>query len=250
MITALIIDDEHNNRNVLKTLLAKHCSGIAVIDEAQNVEDAFLKINSLKPKLIFLDIMMPRKSGFDLLKMFPIIDFEVIFVTAYDNYAVSAFEFNALDYILKPIGAQKLIKAIEKATRKINSNTSGESILHFVRSLSDKNELVTRFSVHHHGKVIFIEVSDISFIEAKEDSTTLTLYDNTRHYSSKDLVKYESVLQVTGNFIRINKSVIINTRFIKSYSKGDPCIIELKTGQSFEVSRRRKSEIIKNLKVL
>lgn len=248
MISCLIIDDEESNRNVLRTLLGKNCPDIKLLDEAANADDAFVKINTYKPQLIFLDIMMPKKSGFDLLKMFPSIDFEVIFVTAYDNYAVSAFEFNALDYILKPISAQKLIKAVEKGIQKINSNSHGESILHFVGSLSDKNDLVSKFSVHHHGKVIFVEVSEIAFIEAKEDNTILTLLDNSHYYSSKNLVKYESVLEGSGNFIRINKSVIINKNLIKSYSKGEPCIIELKTGQVFEVSRRRKAEILKNLK--
>lgn len=248
MVTALIIDDEENNRDVLRTLLAKNCPDINLIGEAENADEAFLKITSLKPQLVFLDIMMPGKSGFDLLKMFHEINFEVIFVTAYDTYAISAFEFNALDYILKPISVAKLIRAVEKGVQKIQSNISDESILHFIQTLSDKNELVSRFSVHNHDKVIFIEVSDISYIEAKEDNTTLTLFNNAHYYSSKDLVKYESVLREAGNFIRINKSVIINTHFIKGYSKGEPCIIDLKTGQCFEVSRRRKAEILKKLK--
>jgi len=250
MITSLLIDDEENNRNVLRTLLSKYCPVIKILDEANSADEAFLKINAIKPQLIFLDIMMPKKSGFDLLKMFPVIDFEVIFVTAYDNYAVSAFEFNALDYILKPIIVQKLIKSVDKCVSKIESNSSGESIIHFIRTLSDKNDLVSKFSVHHHDKVMLIEVANICFIEAKIDNTILTLCDRSHYYSSKDLVKFESVLESLDNFIRINKSVIINTNCLKSYSKGDPCIIELKTGEVFEVSRRRKSEILKKLKSL
>ena len=250
MIPALIIDDEENNRNVLKTLIQKYCPDVEIIDEAGDADQAFVKINQGKPRLIFLDIKMPQKSGFDLLKMFPVIDFEVIFVTAYDSYAIRAFEFNAIGYILKPINSQKLVKAVEKVVQKRHIPVPQENILHFVNTISDQDELMTRFSVHHHGKVIFIEVKDISFIEAKENNTTLNLFDNTHYYSSKDLVKYESVLQDSGNFIRLNKSIIVNTSSIKSYSKGEPCIIELKTGQTFEVSRRRKSEILKKLKAL
>ncbi|MGZ5486577.1 MAG: LytR/AlgR family response regulator transcription factor, partial [Nitrososphaeraceae archaeon] len=102
MISAIIIDDEVHNRNVLKTLLEKYCPMIKVIEECGNAIDAFDKINELKPQLIFLDIKMPGKSGFDLLKMFSGIDFEVIFVSAFNEYAITAFEFNALGYILKP----------------------------------------------------------------------------------------------------------------------------------------------------
>ncbi len=103
MITAIIIDDEQHNRNVLQTLLQKHCQDIKVLDEAGNAADAFFKIVEQNPQLVFLDIKMPGKSGFDLLKMFKEINFEVIFVSGFDEYAIHAFEFNALDYILKPI---------------------------------------------------------------------------------------------------------------------------------------------------
>jgi two-component system LytT family response regulator len=248
MISTLIIDDEESNRNVLRTLLKKHCAGLNLIGEAESAEEAYEKIKGLKPRLIFLDIKMPQKTGFDLLKMFPEIDFDVIFVTAYDNYAMQAFEFNAMGYILKPINPSKLVKAVEKAIQRISSDESKDLVLHFINTISDKNGLVNKFSVHHNGKVVFIQVSEISFIESREDSTMLSLYDNTHYYSSKDLVKFEDVLQEIGDFIRINKNIIINTNFIKSYSKGEVCVIDLKSGQSFEVSRRRKSEILKKLR--
>lgn len=248
MTTAIIIDDEENNRVLLKTLLKKHCPEVAVIGEAADADDAFAKINRQQPALIFLDIKMPYKSGFELLKMFTKIDFEVIFVTAYDQYAIKAFEFNAMGYILKPINHTRLIKAVEKAIRQIQASESNEPVLHFIKTLSNKNELINKFSLHHNGKVIFIAVDEISYIESRENSTMLNLYNNAHYYSSKDLVKFEDVLQEIGDFIRINKNIIINTRFIKSYSKGEVCVIDLKSGQSFEVSRRRKSEILKKLR--
>lgn len=250
MIPVLIVDDEEHNRNILRTLLTKHSPELTIVDESFSAEDAFQKIKKLSPRIVFLDVKMPGKSGFDLLRMFSEINFEVIFVTAFDKYAIRAFEFNALGYILKPIDLSKLIKVIEKVSEKIRRQPDNEMVLHFVKTLSDTNELINKFSVHHNGKVIFLNVSNIVFIEAKEDHTTLTLFDNTHYYSSKDLAKYDSVLEGTGNFIRINKSVILNTHFIKSYSKGESCLIELKTDHTFEVSRRRKSEILKKLKAL
>lgn len=250
MITALIIDDEENNRNVLETLLNKHCSDITVVGEADNAGDAFLKINQYKPRLVFLDINMPQKGGFDLLKMFPKIDFEVIFVTAHDNYALKAFEFNAIDYIVKPIDKSKLIRAVEKATGRIATNYTDDLVLHFVKTLSDKNELLNKFSVHRNGKVFFINVSEISFIETIDGKTKLNLFDNSQYFSSKDIGRFEDVLQNMANFVRINKQVIINVDFIGGYSKGEICIIDMKSGQFFEASRRRKTEILKKLNAI
>jgi two-component system LytT family response regulator len=108
-VSALIIDDEEHNRNVLHTLLEKYCPLIKIVGEAFDVDDAYEKINKLKPQLIFLDIKMPNKSGFDLLRLFDNINFEVVFVSAFNEYAITAFDFNALGYILKPIDYVKLI---------------------------------------------------------------------------------------------------------------------------------------------
>jgi two-component system, LytTR family, response regulator len=248
MITAIIIDDEAHNRNVLKALLQKHCPEIKVIDETDNAAEAFFKIVEQKPQLLFLDIRMPGKSGFDLLKLFKTIDFEVIFVSAFDEYAIKAFEFNALDYILKPIDYVKLTKAVNKAVAKIEAQDRDDTVLHFVKTLADKDDLINKFSVHHNGKVIFVNVNDVEFIEAKTDFCELHLKDGSKYTSSKDLKLFEDVLSEAGNFIRISRSVIVNTTYLKGYTKGEVCIIELQSGHHFEVSRRKKTEIISRLK--
>jgi len=250
MITAIIVDDEIHNRNVLQTLLKKYCPEIKVLDEADSAPEAFFKIVEQKPQLIFLDIKMPGKSGFDLLKLFREIDFEVIFVSAFDEYAIKAFEFNALDYILKPIDYVKLTKAVGKAVTKIKSQGKDDTMLHFVKTLADKDDLISKFSLHHNGKVVFVNVSDIEFIEAKTDFCELYLKDGFRYTSSKDLKLFEDILTEAGNFIRISRSVIINTNFIRGYTKGEVCIIELGSGHHFEVSRRKKTEIIGKLKAI
>jgi two-component system LytT family response regulator len=250
MIRAIIVDDEVHNRNVLQTLLRKHCQEVEIIAEAESAPDAFFKIAELKPQLVFLDIRMPDKSGFDLLKLFKEIDFEVIFVSAFDEYAIKAFEFNALDYILKPIDYVKLMKAVNKAVNKIKSQEKDDTMLHFVKTLADKDELINKFSVHHNGKVIFVNVNDVVYIEAKTDFCELIIKDGSRYTSSKDLKLFEDVLSEAGNFIRISRSVIVNTDYLKGYTKGEVCIIELTSGHHFEVSRRKKTEIIGKLKTL
>lgn len=249
-ITAIIIDDEEHNRNLLFTLLKKYCPLVEVICESANVDDAFEKINNKKPQLVFLDIRMPSKSGFDLLKKFTEIDFEVIFVSAFDEYAITAFEFNALGYILKPIDYIKLMNAVDKAIMKSNSNQSNEDLLHFTKTLGNKNNIINKIPIHHNDKVIFLSINDIISVESNNGISEIKALNNLRYNSSKDLKLFDDVLEKNGNFIRINKSVIINLDYLKSYSKGDICIVEMLNENLFEVSRRKKTEVLSYLKRL
>lgn len=249
-IKTIIIDDEEHNRNLLSTLLKKHCPSIEICSEAVNADDAFELIKLHKPKLIFLDIRMPGKSGFDLLRQFTEINFEVIFVSAFDEYAIAAFDFNALGYILKPIDYSKLLKVIEKAINKINSNYSNEDILNFTKTISEKNELVTKIAVHHNGRVIFLSINEIVSVEGNGNICELKLLDNTCYFSSKDLKLFDNMLEKSGNFVRINRSVIINIDYIKSYSKGDVCTIELNNGLVYELPRRKKAEVLGKMKII
>lgn len=249
MITAIIIDDEVHNRDVLRTLLSKYCPMINVIAECGNANDAFDKINELQPHLIFLDIKMPGKSGFDLLKMFSRIDFEVIFVSSFNEYAITAFEFNALGYILKPIDYSKLIITVDKAVFKIASNEKSNSVFHFIKTLDDKNDVINKISVHNNDKVILLNINYIVSVEAKGGTCEIKLDDGKSYFSSKELKLFEEILEKAGNFIRINKSVIINIDYIVSYSKGDICNLEMQNNIFYEVSRRKKSEVLNRMKI-
>jgi len=249
MVSAIIIDDEVHNRNVLKTLLGKYCPMINVICECSGADDAFDKIRKLQPQLVFLDIKMPGKSGFDLLKMFNRIDFEVVFVSAFNEYAITAFEFNALGYILKPIDYSKLIITVDKAIYKIVSNEKNNSVFHFIKTLDEKNDVINKISVHHNDKVILLNINYIVSVEAKGGTCEIKLDDGRSYYSSKELKLFEEILEKAGNFIRINKSVIINTDYIVSYSKGDICSLEVQNDTFYEVSRRKKSEVLNRIKI-
>lgn len=248
LVTAIIIDDEEHNRNVLNVLLKKYCSTVNVIAEASNADNAFEKINKLKPQLVFLDIKMPKKSGFDLLKMFDTINFEVIFVSAFNEYAITAFEFNALGYILKPIDYTKLVNAVGKAVVKINSNQQNYDLPIFIKTIEEKNDLISKISVHINDKVYLLPIVDIVSVEATTNVCELVLIDCSRYHSSKNLKLFENMLEKVGNFIRISKSLIININYIKSYSKGEVCILEMQNGISHEVSRRKKAEVLTKIK--
>ncbi len=249
MVTALIIDDEKHNVVMLQSLLKENCPEISILGSSNNVDDAYEKINALKPDLIFLDIKMPVKSGFDLLRLFPEITFEVIFVSAYNEYAITAFEFNALGYILKPIDYSVLQKTVTKTISIIHArNSINNEVTQFVKTLEDKGDKINKVSVHHNGKVVLINVPDFVFIEANVDFCEIFLIDKSSYSSSKTLKQFENLLNEIGSFIRINKSIIVNTDHILSYTKGDICAITVKTGQTFEVSRRKKTDIITLLK--
>jgi two-component system, LytTR family, response regulator len=248
-IKTILIDDEAHNISVLQSLLSKYFPQVEVVGACNSADEGYLKIMELQPQLVFLDIRMPNKSGFDLLKQFSKFNFEVIFVSAFNEYSITAFEFNALGYILKPIDYSKLILTVDKAIAKIALNQSNETVLHFVKILEEKNDLVNKISFHHNGKVVFVNIADIVFIEVSEDTTCITDNAGRRYCSSKDIKLYEDLLIEFKQFVRISRYTIINTNCIKSYSKGEVCVLDLNNGKSFEVSRRKKAEVLEKIKV-
>lgn len=249
-VTALLVDDETHNRNVLRRLLGKHCPDVEVIGEAHSADTAYEAIATQKPALVFLDIKMPGKSGFDLLRMFDVIDFEVIFVSAFDEYAITAFEFNALAYILKPIDFTKLISAVSKALARIRQDNADRDIFHFIQTVEEKNNLVTKINIHHGNHVILINISDVVSIESIRDSVEIRTISGERFFSTKGIKLFERLLDLQKTFVRISRSAIINTSHIVGYSKGEICILAMPGNHCFEVSRRKKSEVLSRLQLI
>jgi two-component system, LytTR family, response regulator len=240
-IRSIIIDDEEANRNVLSNLLERHCPAVDVIALAESAEQGYKAINELNPDLVFLDIRMPVKSGFDLLRMFSSINFKVIFVTSYDQYAIQAFEFNAVDYILKPIDYAKLIKSVEKVEKSIDQK-SNNHIIHFVHSIDEKSRLIKNISVHQSDKVHVIDIDEICYIQASRNYSEIITESNQKLLSTKTLSDYEELLSNHSNFLRINKSILVNINYIKEYTKGSSCLIMVKNNDiEMEVPRRKKN---------
>lgn len=248
-LTALIIDDEEHNRNNLKILLNKHCPDINIIGDARSVDEAFTMINVHKPKMIFLDVMMPEKSGFDLLKLFNKLDFEVIFVSAFNEYAVTAFEYNALGYILKPIDYNKLVVTVNKAVLRIELANSNNEVLQFIKTLDPQTNSIAKIPIHHNDKVVLLDIAEVVSIESIEGVCHITTLSK-RHLSSKELKIFEGLLKNAGNFERINKSTLINLDHLQSYEKGETCVLQMINNNKFEVSRRKKTEILHKLRLL
>jgi two-component system LytT family response regulator len=234
-ITCLIVDDEQLARELLREYI-EHVPELTVIGEASKGKDAVEMIDNLKPDLIFLDVQMPGMTGFDVLDEIEHDPF-VIFTTAYDQYAIKAFEKNAVDYLLKPLDQERFKLAIDRAVNrmKLEQNNVGE----LLRSL--KTEHKTSYDSHlfvqKSEKLLNLPVEEIMFLEASGDYTILTT-KNDQFVSSSGIGKLEEILN-PETFIRVHRSTIININFLKEIEKhfNGGMIVKMQSGKSFPVSR-------------
>lgn len=252
-IRALLVDDEESSCQVLSAMLEKHCPHVEICGQAASVDMAVEQLRMHHPQLVFLDVKMPDKSGFDLLRLASPVDFEVIFISGYDEYAITAFEFSAVDYVLKPIDYTRLMVAVERASARITAHAQpSEFTVHFIQSVDEKTHLLSRLRMHHHNQVHLVDVHDIIYIRAQRDycmvytSTPAGMFVNARK-----LADFELLLSPYRQFLRIHKGMVINTAYIERYSKGAFCYIKLRgVEEELEVSRRKKKEIIERLELL
>jgi two-component system LytT family response regulator len=241
MIKALIIDDEGKAVNLLKMTIEKNFPGKFLVDTSLDPEEGLAKIQSFKPDLLFLDIEMPLLSGFDLLAAIPEIDFKVIFTTAYDQYAIRAIRYNALDYLLKPINPKELGEAISRFIKQKDENKEvyGQQLENLF-SNKEKNLAITTYD-----GVIFLEIDKIIRCEADLNYTKFILTDNKHFLSSKTLKEYEDLLAIHTNFMRVHRSHLVNLDYILKF-KNEGFLI-LKDNSMIPISRRRKEEVMKKL---
>jgi two-component system LytT family response regulator len=229
-MNVVIVDDELKSREVLKMLLADY-KEVTIIGEAAGIEGAITLINQAKPDVIFLDIKLRAGEGFEILDSFPERDFEIVFITSYENYALKAIKYHAFDYLLKPIDLEDLDRTIDKLARKFESKKE---------QIKSTNQCLI---VHSGSTVRVIEPPEIHYIIA--DGAYSLIYSEDGSYSiAKTLKDIEPVIAGSRLFVRISRSVLINITFIKEYSKGLYFAITMKDGKMFEVSRRKKAEVL------
>lgn len=243
--TAIIVDDEKNGREVLQSLLQKFCPDIELLGEAHSVESAYQLINEKQPDLVFLDVQMPTGNGFSLLRMFSPVPFLVIFVTSFDQYAINAIKFSAIDYLLKPIEVKDLKTAVEKAIdQKKQKQVNIVNLLHNLEE-KQKDKMIP---VHLQGSVRYINSAGITHIQADGPYAHLFTEAGEKYTSAKTLKDFESFFGEHHAFIRINKSMMINVKYVLEYTKTDPCIITLTNKITVEASRRKKQEVMEKLR--
>jgi two-component system LytT family response regulator len=248
-INAILIDDEERARNTLSSLLLSYCPEINVLAACANVPDGVIAINKHKPDIVFLDIEMPDYNGFELLGFFREIDFDIIFVTAYSEYAIKAFEISAVDYILKPIDIDQLKNSVEKLKQKKMHSQMQEQIQLLKESY--KGDDIRKIALSMSNGLTFVEITDIVLLEADGAYTTFYLKDGQKIVVSKKLKFYEDILSNRSFFFRTHRSYFINVNFIKKYSRSENAIL-MDNDFSLAISRDRKQEfeaLLKELRV-
>lgn len=242
-IRAIIVDDEAHGRENLKGLLQTFCPEVELIGEANSALSAIELIQKAQPSLVFLDIEMPNGNGFQVLEFFKEPTFQVIFVTAYDQYAIKAIRFAALDYILKPIDVMLLKAAIDRHHR---FKENDQRLKQFMdnKHLPSKNK---RIALPLADKIHFIEVQDIVSCKGEGSYTTVYKTCGEKFMISKPLIEYEDLLS-EYDFIRTHKSYIVNRKHISTYVKSDGGYLLMSDGSNVPVSRRKKEEVLLTLK--
>lgn len=236
---AIIVDDEERARRSLETLLQLHCPDVEIVDQCANVPKAVLAIKQHQPNLVFLDIEMPEFSGFELMQFFDTINFEVVFVTAYSEYAVEAFEYSAVDYVLKPVQVEKLKAAVEKAKVRVESHNMKQRLE--VLKQNFQSDEFSKIALPVSDGLLFVEVSMITMLQADGAYTNVWMVDGSKLLVSKKLKFFEDLLMKRKNFFRIHRSHLINLNFIKKYNRLES-YIEMDNGSTMPVSKERKKE--------
>lgn len=233
-----MVDDEERARDVLENLLTRFCPNIELLGKFSKVIDAvsFLKQNCVD--VVFIDIEMPEYAGYELVRFFDQVDFSLVFVTAYDQYAVRAFELSAVDYLLKPVEVERLQIAVGKVSDSLYLKQQKEKI-EVLKETFESKELSTLVIAEKNLQHV-VELSSIVAFEAQESYTIIHLQDK-RFMASKNLKHFENLLDSSTSFFRSHKSWMINMDYFESYSKS-LLDIQLKNGMSVKLSKYKKAE--------
>lgn len=237
-LKAIIIDDEERARRVLSSILEEYCSDdIEVISDCENVPMGVLEINRKNPDVVFLDIEMPDYSGFELLEFFKEVDFEIIFVTAFNKYAVKAFEVSAVDYLLKPVKIDQLEAAVGKLKEKLNYLSMYDRLELLKTNI--ETEKIKKIAVPVSDGFVLIKIDEISNIDADGSYSRLHLIDGTNMLVSKKLIYFEDLLSNQVNFFRTHRSHLINLAMVKKYSRHESEVV-MENKHRIKVAREKK----------
>ncbi len=243
----LIIDDDVAAQNVLRMILEECFPQLSIIGMVQDIPTAVKVIYEHKPNLLFLDVNMPGQNGFRLFDYFKTSDFQVIFTTAFPEYALKAFEVSALDYLIKPIRISQLKSAVEKALRSKAQTTIGAQVDMLKETLNVNH--IHKIALPVRDKILFINVDDIVYLQA-DSVYTHVISLNEKIFLSKGLKEFENILNEDIRFSRVHRSYIINVKYIKEYIKRDGAQVLMENGDLIPVSkdrRQRFEELIKDV---
>lgn len=239
---AILIDDEISNLENLRTLLEKHCPQVNILATAQTVGAAVDAIEKHVPNLVFLDIQMGSQTGFDVLKLLPVRNFEVVFVTAYDQYGIQAVKFAALDYLLKPIDIEELMQAVSKAESKFEKHVQTSQLDFLLQQLIKPEPNLSKIALPMQSEIRYVSLSEIIRCEADNSYTHFFLTQDEKIVVSKSLKEYADLLCPNG-FLRTHQSHLVNPKFVKSWLKEDGGMLLLVSGEKIPISKPNKDVV-------
>lgn len=245
-ISTIIIDDEPSCTEALKLELELYCPQVEVIAVCNSAEKGLSAIAAHNPDLVFLDIEMPWMNGFELLENLEIIDFEIIFVTAYDQFALKAFNFSAVDYLLKPVKKEKLINAVKRIAERKSKLARADQISAMLNNIKFLNNDFPSIAIPTGDGLEFIPVQEIVYCEAQSNYCIIYKSDGNKLMLSKPLKELEELL-AGHHFFRIHQSYLINIHHLRKYNKGIGGTVVLSTGKELPVSKSRKTEFLDGL---
>jgi two-component system LytT family response regulator len=246
-MTTIIIDDEKRARVSLSLLLQEYCPSVTILAECENLSQGVKAIRKLKPDVVLLDIEMPGHSGLELLDFFDEneVDFSIIFTTAYNEYALRAFKFSAVDYLLKPIVPEELVDAFNRVEKQ------KQKLLNYSLLKANVNQSnVGKIAVPLGSSFVFLDVDQIVYIKGEGAYAEINMADQTKHMVSRNLKNFEDILCQDSNFIRGHKSFIINLAFVKSYNKADGGSLLLPNNLSIPLSPEKIQLVLEKIQLI
>lgn len=243
MIRGIIVEDEKHSRETLRGMLDRYCKNVEIVAETDSYRGGLKEIREHHPDVVFLDIQMPDGSGFRMLEELDEIDFEIIFTTAFDQFAIKAIKYSALDYLLKPIDPEELVRALKKVETKLSNQKVNQNIQVLLDNIKARDADPHKIILSTSEKIHIIETDQIIRCESDNYYTNFFLSDGKKILISKTLKENEQLLS-DHNFIRPHKSHLVNVKYIKGFLKYDGGYIEMTDGSRIPVSRRKREKII------
>jgi two-component system LytT family response regulator len=247
MLKAVLIDDEPKNITILSKLLQDYCPEVHIAAPAQKHQEAIDALSREKPDLVFVDIEMPDGNAFDLLNRLMPVEFEIVFVTAFDNYALKAFNYSALDYLLKPVSIESLRQAVVKAEKRILEKNINQRLDNFLKNQNEKYPFL-RIALPTRNGLEFYEFAEIVYCQAEGPYTRFAFANKQNLLVTGTLKDYEELLPAAG-FCRVHNSYVVNMNHVKKYFKGKGGFVEMSNGITIEVSLRKRDEFINRLRL-
>ena len=247
---AVIVDDEMDGIHTLQKMLPLHCPQVNVVNSFSNAVTAAKEISAAQPDLLFLDIQMPGKTGLELLAELPVRNFEVIFVTAYNEYMLQALQFSAVDYLLKPVDEDRLVEAVERAEQRLlkgRKEKLPDALLYNIEKAGKPMEM--RLCLPTFKGFLIVKLEEIIYCEAERSYTIFHLADGKTLTVSKPLLDYDNMLKGAG-FFRVHKSFLINLIHVREYHRGEGGFVIMNNKAEIEVSRRKKDLFLEQVKAV